>query len=160
MVHSLNQVCMKSHYIGSPITNPSANVVNSHPVTDSSTQLLCSGQHHHHFASVTYVAASQCCLSLPSPLWAIGAERLEKLKPHRCATASAARYNVQRGDSICLLSPLEKHWSRWNWAGVQTLEELISKTTHYPFYRFWRCNYLMSINSVFLKCLCGRMLLS
>lgn len=134
---------MKSHYFSSPIANPSANVVNNHPVTDSSTQLSCPGQHHHHFTGVTSVAASQCYLSLPSLCWAIGAERLGKLKPHRCA-AIVARYSV-RGDSICLLSPLEKHWSRWNWAGVQTLEVLVSKTAHYPFFRFWECNYLKSI---------------
>lgn len=136
---------MKSRYISSPIANPSANVVNSHPVTDNSTQLSCSGPapSHYHFTGVTSVATSQCYLSLPSLCWAIGAERLGKLKPHRCA-AIVARYSV-RGDSICLLSPLEKHWSRWNWAGVQTPEEFISKTAHYPFCRLWECNYLTSI---------------
>lgn len=140
--------------VGSLITpvvlaNPSPNVVSSHPVTDSSTQLSCFGQHHHHFTGITSVAASQCYLSLLSLRWAIGAERLGKLKPHRCA-AIVARYSLQ-GDSIYLLSSLVKHWSRWNSAGVQTREELVSKTPHYP---VWDCNYLMSIILYFTKEFC------
>lgn len=95
----------KSHYFTSPISDPSANVVNSHPVADNSTQLSGSGQHHH-FTSVTSVAAFQCYLSLPSLRWATGAESLGKLKPHRCATI-VAQYCVPEG-SICLLTPLRE----------------------------------------------------
>lgn len=57
--------CM-SHYSSRSITNPSANVVTSHPAAHSNSQLRCSGPHHHHLARVTSVAASRCYLSLPS----------------------------------------------------------------------------------------------
>lgn len=112
-----------SHYFSSPIGDPSANVVNSHPVTDNSTQLSCSGQHHH-FTSVTSVAAFQCYLSLPFLRWATGAESLGKLKPHRCATI-VAQYCVPEG-SICLLRPLR--------------ETLINKNPMKQMFKNWKQN--------------------
>lgn len=98
---------MKSHYIRNPTANPSANAVNGHPDKQHPIILLSSG---------TVTLSFRWChicgnfpllfVSLPpSPRRAIEAERLGKLKPHRCAT-TVARYSLQ-GDSICLQSPLE-----------------------------------------------------
>lgn len=157
-VLSPKQSHMKSHYHSSHITNPSAYVVNSHPVTDSKTQLSHFGHHHHHYAGVTSVAASQCCLSLPLLSWTIGLERRGNWNhtgapPLWLDTKHGGRKEgVGAGGFICLRCPLEEHWSWWSWAAVLTLAGHLNG--HFPKHctihcgEKWLCD---DHHSVFIK---------
>ncbi len=90
-VHSTGQHSLTFlQYQYSSIANPSANVVDSHPVTDSSTQLSWSGQHRHHFASVTSVAAFQRYLSLSC--WSSETGEIETTQVcHHCGSIQRTR---------------------------------------------------------------------